>query len=121
MIESPLDPVALYHKLEKERAENNKLRRCIMYYAARSNWKQNSEEEVFNLLPECERDLGEYARQCLKEIEDWKDELNPDIIEEVLLKENCELREEIADLKQKLEASEAIADCFYEATKKVGW
>lgn len=28
---------------------------------------------------------------------------------------------ENTDLKQKLEASEAIADCFYEATKKVGW
>jgi cell division septum initiation protein DivIVA len=49
MIKSPLDPVTLYDKLEKERAENDKL------------------------------------------------------------------REEIADLKQKLEAYEAIVDCLYEA------
>lgn len=53
MIKSPLDPVTLYDKLEKVRAENDKL------------------------------------------------------------------REAIADLKQKLEAYEAIADCFYEATKKL--
>jgi hypothetical protein len=34
----------------------------------------------------------------------------------------CEYKQkEIDELKQKLEASEAIADCFYEATKKVGW
>ena len=34
----------------------------------------------------------------------------------------CILKQkEIDDLKQKLDAAEACIDCFYEATKKVGW
>jgi hypothetical protein len=30
-------------------------------------------------------------------------------------------QKEIDELKEKLEASDAVIDCFYEATKKVGW
>jgi hypothetical protein len=34
----------------------------------------------------------------------------------------CEYKQkEIDDLRQKLEASDAVIDCFYEATRKVGW
>jgi hypothetical protein len=39
---------------------------------------------------------------------DWDDEIG-------------RLKKEIDELKEKLEASDAVIDCFYEATKKVGW
>jgi hypothetical protein len=62
----------------------------------------------------------------LEAFEKWFESLFPDNNHENVRREAwqaaCEYKQkEIDDLKQKLDAAEDCIDCFYEATKRVGW
>ena len=62
MIESPLDPLALYEKLEKERAENDRLKEEIVYlkleYDKLTDWAAEYKAENAKLNLEIEKFKG---------------------------------------------------------------
>lgn len=70
------------------------------------------DKKITYLEAECER-----VYHPIREF--WNQEKDEEM--KRLKAENDKLKEEVADLKQKLEASESVIDCFYEATKKIGW
>jgi hypothetical protein len=54
-------------EIEKLQAENKKLREALEFYAKETNWKLNKNNHA-PLFSKCENDLGDIAREALKEI-----------------------------------------------------
>ena len=56
-----------YRELKKLQAENKKLREALEFYAKETNWKLNKNNHA-PLFSKCENDLGDIAREALKEV-----------------------------------------------------
>jgi hypothetical protein len=54
---------------EYKEAENKKLREALGFYAKETNWKLNKNNHA-PLFSKCENDLGDIAREALKEVEE---------------------------------------------------
>lgn len=62
------DVLALEKELNKLQAENKKLRKGLEFYAKETNWKLNKINHA-PLFSKCENDLGDIAREALKEVD----------------------------------------------------